>query len=75
MILRRQIELLTRHMQMHVGPHKALLRAFAITQQSLNNQAQLWAYVDDFRYLAALCALCVPAAFLLKKTKQAKGPA
>lgn len=68
-ILRRQLEMLTRAMQLHAGPHKAMLRAFAITEKALDNQAQLWAYVDDFRYMAAMCALCIPLAFLLKKAK------
>ncbi len=34
----------------------------------LNNQAQLWAYVDHFRYLALLCAMCANGR-LLKKAK------
>jgi DHA2 family multidrug resistance protein len=50
------------------------LRALSLTNTSLNHQAQLWAYVDDFRYLALLCAASAPFAFLLKKPKPgAKG--
>jgi MFS transporter, DHA2 family, multidrug resistance protein len=65
--LQRQLELLTTQMRMHAGPKRALLRAFALTQNSLNHQAQLWAYVDDLRYLTLLCGICVPLAFLLKR--------
>ncbi len=68
-VFRRQIRLLTQQMQVHAGPRVSMLRAFALTQQALNNQAQLWAYVDDFRYLALLCALCIPISFFLKKPK------
>jgi hypothetical protein len=75
-LLRRQLRLLTTQMQMHVGPRQAMLRAFFIMQSSLDHQAELWAYVDVFRYLALLCALCIPAAFLLKRPKrEAKGTA
>jgi DHA2 family multidrug resistance protein len=72
-MLQRALKSLTQQMQMHVGPQRALLRAYSLIQRSLDNQAQLWAYVDDFRYLALLCGLCIPLAFLLKKA--AKGGA
>jgi len=54
-------------MQMHAGPRRSLLRSLSLINNDLNHQAQLWAYVDDFRYIALLCALCLPSAFLLKK--------
>ncbi len=59
---------LTKIMQLHAGPQRALLRAYALTNSGLDKQAQLWAYVDDFRYLALAVAVCVPLAFVLKKT-------
>ena len=52
-----------------------MLRAFSLTDTSLNHQAQLWAYVDDFRYIALLCAICIPSAFLLKKAAKKGGAA
>ena len=33
----------------------------------LTQQARLWAYVDDFRYIALGCFACIPVVFLLKK--------
>jgi DHA2 family multidrug resistance protein len=66
-ILQRELHSLTMRMQMHAGPRRATLRAFSILQDALNSQSQLWAYVDDFRYLALLCAICIPVAFLLKR--------
>jgi hypothetical protein len=60
--LQKQIYALTQQMQLHAGPARARLRAFALTDRSLNGQAQLWAYVDDFRYLAlrSVCFACFP---------------
>ena len=65
--LRQQLAHLTMLMRLHAGPEKANLRAAALIQRSLDNQAQLWAYVDVFRYLAILSLLCIPMAFILKK--------
>jgi DHA2 family multidrug resistance protein len=74
-IFRHQLQMLTMQMHLHAGPRVAMLRAFYLTQHELNNQAQLWAYVDDFRYLSLVCALCVPLAFLLKKASSESGAA
>jgi DHA2 family multidrug resistance protein len=43
--------------------------AYAMLERTLNAQARLWAYVDDFRYMALLCFACLPLVFLLKKAK------
>ncbi len=74
-LLRRQLNALTQRMSLHAGPHTATLRAYSITNSSLNSQAQLWAYVDVLRYFALLSAICVPLAFLLKKPKAGGTPA
>jgi MFS transporter, DHA2 family, multidrug resistance protein len=42
-------------------------RALGMINGVVNQQARLWSYVDDFRYLAFACFLCVPLVFLLKK--------
>ncbi|HWC97651.1 MAG TPA: DHA2 family efflux MFS transporter permease subunit [Candidatus Sulfopaludibacter sp.] len=68
--LRHALSRLTMLMQAHAGPVKASLRSAAILQRSLDNQAQLWAYVDVFRYLAIVCAVCVPVTFILKKAQR-----
>jgi MFS transporter, DHA2 family, multidrug resistance protein len=47
--------------------------AYAILDRTLNSQARLWAYVDDFRYMALLCFACLPLVFLLKKAKARAG--
>jgi DHA2 family multidrug resistance protein len=44
--------------------------AYGMMQQ----QANLFAYVDTFRVLALVCLCCVPVALLLKKAKPPAGP-
>ena len=53
----------------------ALHRSYALLGANLNSQARLWAYVDDFRYMALVCFLCVPIVFALKKSVGVKGGA
>jgi DHA2 family multidrug resistance protein len=65
--MHRQIQQLSTRMSVHAGPRVSHLRALTITSNDLNSQAQFWAYVDVFRYLALLCAICIPLAFFLKK--------
>ncbi len=43
------------------------LQAYAIINGILIQQSRLLAYVDDFQYLAAVCFLCIPIVFLLRK--------
>ncbi len=74
-LFQRQISIYTQRMATHVGPRLAMLRAYALSSMGLNNQAQLYAYVDDFLYLALVGFLCVPFAFLLKKPKGGGTPA
>jgi MFS transporter, DHA2 family, multidrug resistance protein len=42
-------------------------RALGVINGVVNQQARLLSYVDDFRYLAFACFLCVPLVFMLKK--------
>ena len=49
--------------------------SYEFLSQLLNQQAATWSYVDDFRYLAIACFLCVPIVFLLKKVVGRKGAA
>lgn len=48
-------------------------RAYGLVNGLLNQQARLWSYVDDFRYMALVCFVCVPIAFTLKKTVGKRG--
>ncbi|MFL6212231.1 MAG: DHA2 family efflux MFS transporter permease subunit [Pyrinomonadaceae bacterium] len=40
----------------------------------LVRQATVLSYIDNFRLLAFLCLLCIPAAFLFKRVRARKGP-
>ena len=53
----------------------ALHQAYGLIGHDLNNQARLWSYVDDFRYMALMCFGCIPIVFLLKKSVGRKGGA
>jgi MFS transporter, DHA2 family, multidrug resistance protein len=48
-------------------------QAYALVGQTLTGQARLWAYVDDFRYMAIVCFACIPIVFALKKSVGKKG--
>jgi MFS transporter, DHA2 family, multidrug resistance protein len=56
------------------SPTTALRRAYGLVNLTLNSQARLWSYVDDFRYMALACFACIPIVFTLKKAIR-KGPA
>jgi DHA2 family multidrug resistance protein len=73
--VQRYIASLTAGMQRHAGPHVAMQRAYSLLQSTLDGQAQLWGYVDDFRYMALLCGGCVLVVMLLKRTKGTAEPA
>jgi len=51
----------------------ALEEVYALLNRTLNGQARLWSYVDDFRYMALLCFLCIPLVFALRKTIGRRG--
>jgi DHA2 family multidrug resistance protein len=64
---------ITRLMEAHADPVTALNRARKLLELTAAQQAQLWAYVDDFRYLALLCFACIPIAFTLQKVRKRPG--
>ncbi len=51
----------------------AMRRALGLLERSLDGQALLWSYVDDFRYMALLCFASIPIVFMLKKSVGKKG--
>jgi DHA2 family multidrug resistance protein len=55
------------------SPATAVRQSYALIGGSLDAQARLWSYVDDFRYMAIVCFACVPIVFALKKTVGRKG--
>ena len=57
----------------HTGPRIAMQRAYALIQNALNQQAMVYSYVDDLRYMGIACLISVPLVFLLKKARR-RGP-
>jgi DHA2 family multidrug resistance protein len=71
--LQRALQSTTRLMEAHADPVTALNRARKLIELTMSQQAQLWAYVDDFRYLALLCFACIPIAFTLQRVRRRPG--
>jgi MFS transporter, DHA2 family, multidrug resistance protein len=53
-----------------IGSAAAHSQAYGLTYQTLQQQATLWSYVDQFRMLVIVCLLCVPLVFLFKRPKR-----
>jgi DHA2 family multidrug resistance protein len=62
-------------MSLHASSHAAKMRAYALIERLLDQQAAVYSYVDDFRYVALLCFLCAPIVFFVKKVKPKAGGA
>jgi DHA2 family multidrug resistance protein len=56
------------------GGGDASLRAHAVLYAELLRQANLFAYVEAFRMLAALTLLCIPVVFVFRRPRR-QGPA
>jgi len=75
LVVQRYITSQTTLMQRHAGPLLATRRAYNGLQTIVNNEATLLGYIDDFRYLAMLCAGCVIVVMFLKRTTGGAEPA
>jgi hypothetical protein len=62
-------------MQPLSDPQIAGARAYALIDRGLNQQAVIYSYVDDLRYIAVVCVICIPIVFCLKKAKAKSGAA
>jgi MFS transporter, DHA2 family, multidrug resistance protein len=59
-------------MTLHASAVDALHQALKVLEGSLERQAALWSYVDDFRYLALLCFATIPIGFALKRISRGR---
>jgi MFS transporter, DHA2 family, multidrug resistance protein len=57
---------------LHASAVDALHRALKVLEGSLQRQAAMWSYVDDFRYLALICFATAPIGFALKKISRGR---
>ncbi|MGC2235531.1 MAG: DHA2 family efflux MFS transporter permease subunit [Pyrinomonadaceae bacterium] len=65
---------LVARVQQNLGNGATVEQAYGVIYGMTVKQAAVLAYIDDFRLLAFLCILCVPAALLFKRVKGAKPP-
>ncbi len=73
-LLQNQLQALEQYLYTQgFGPVEAMRKAYALVGTQLSAQARLWAYVDDFRYMALVCFACIPIVFLLKKAVRRPG--
>ncbi len=59
----------SRMLGQYSDPASAQQQAYGLLYGRLQQQANLFAYVDTFRWLALLCLVCVPLVLLFRKTK------
>jgi len=55
------------------GAANSLVRSYGMIQNTLTQQAQVWSYVDDFRYMAIAAIACAPIVWAMKRVR-ARGP-
>ena len=49
-------------------------QAYGVIYGMVARQSMLLSYIDNFRMLAFLCVICIPAVFLFKRVRAKKGP-
>ena len=59
----------------NVDPQIAIAQAYAVINRGLNQQAVIYSYVDDLRYMALVSLCCIPLVFMLRRVKKPKGGA
>jgi DHA2 family multidrug resistance protein len=64
-----QYQALWSFLTQHAPSGTAAMQAYKVFERSVDRQAALLSYVDDFRYIAAVCFMCAPIAFLMKRVR------
>lgn len=59
----------------HSGTAEATLQAPGLLYSTLLAQANLWAFVENFRLFGLLCFCCLPLVLLFKKVRKGRGSA
>ena len=68
----QMVQQLTATLSRTMDAASAAQQATATVYGMLVKQAMVLSYIDNFRILAILCFLCVPAAFIFKRVRNAK---
>ena len=71
--LQQRLAQLTQTLTHEYGPAEAARRVYGMVEGTLTQQAILWSFVDDLRYMALACFCCVPLVWALKRVKP-RGP-
>ena len=64
---------LTAYMAQTVDPVQAKLKALAVLDALLGQQAGLLSYIDSFRFLGVLCLVCIPGTLILRRARKPVG--
>jgi MFS transporter, DHA2 family, multidrug resistance protein len=72
-VFRERLSEMIANLSAHGNVVTATQQAYGAMYQTLVRQATLLAYIDNFRLLAFLCLLCMPAGFLFKKVRARVG--
>lgn len=64
---------ITNYMQQFGDPVAAKLKALAVIQALLTQQASMMAYIDNFHLLGVLCLCCLPGVALLRQNRGKAG--
>jgi DHA2 family multidrug resistance protein len=65
----QQYQAVTGVLAQHADVATAGMQAYKVLERSMEQQAALLSYVDNFRYLGFLCLLCAPIAFAMKRVR------
>jgi len=74
-VYRERLSEMIANLSAHGNVVTATQQAYGAMYQTLVRQATLLTYIDNFRLLAFLCLLCMPAGFLFKKVRARGGAA
>jgi DHA2 family multidrug resistance protein len=74
-VFRERLSEMVANFTAHRNVVTATQQAYGAMYQTLVRQATLLAYIDNFRFLALLCLICLPAGLLFKKVRARGGPA
>ena len=72
-VYQQRLDQFTQFLTQAYGPAEAGRRVYGLFGNMIDQQAALWSYIDDLRYMAFACFACVPLIWFLKKVKP-KGP-
>jgi DHA2 family multidrug resistance protein len=70
-----RLNILEHTLARHADTVTAANQAYGLVYQTLDRQAHLWAFADNFRLFGWLALGCIPLIFQFKRIKRRKGPA